>query len=120
MGETINIKDFQKEERKRARKEKVEQMANKAKIFIENNRETLVAVVPLCIAGVTTIVKVAGKHRNTQKQEELKNEYCYDNRLGHYWRLRRPLTNKEWLEIDSRKRNGEYLSDILASMRVLK
>ena len=30
------------------------------------------------------------------------------------------LSNKEWLEIDSRKRNGERLSDILSEMKVLK
>lgn len=48
-----------------------------------------------------------------------KHLYCYDRSLGHYWKLRRELTNEEWLEIDKRKKNGERLSDILDDMRVL-
>ena len=54
------------------------------------------------------------------KDEELHDLYCYDRSLGHYWRLKRELSNKEWLEIDKRKKEGERLADILADMRVLK
>ena len=50
----------------------------------------------------------------------MKDLYCYDRSLGHYWRLRRELSNKEWLEIDQRKKNGERLADILDEMKVLK
>lgn len=34
------------------------------------------------------------------------------------WEYR--LSNREWLEIDNRKRNGERLSEILDEMKVLK
>lgn len=57
---------------------------------------------------------------NRNKEEAVKNLYCYDRSLGHYWCLRRELSNKEWLEIDQRKKNGERLSDILAELKVLK
>lgn len=70
--------------------------------------------------GTATIVKVVGKRINLHKQESVKNLYCYDRSLGHYWRLRRELSNREWLEIDNRKRNGERLSEILDEMKVLK
>ena len=63
---------------------------------------------------------MVSKRINLRKQEELKDLYCYDRSLGHYWRLRRELSNKEWLEIDQRKKNGERLSDILAEMKVSK
>ena len=63
---------------------------------------------------------MVSKRINLRKQEVLKDLYCYDRSLGHYWRLRRELSNKEWLEIDQRKKNGERLSDILAEMKVLK
>lgn len=54
------------------------------------------------------------------KEKDLKDLYCYDRSLGHYWKLRRELTNTEWVEIDKRKNNGERLSDILSEMKVLK
>ena len=66
------------------------------------------------------MVKVVGKYVNQHKQEDLKDLYCYDRSLGHYWKLRRELTNDEWLEIDKRKKNGERLSDILDELKVLK
>lgn len=72
------------------------------------------------IGGVTTVCKVVGKRITLHKEEGVKNLYCYDRSLGHYWRLRRELSNKEWLEIDQRKKNGERLSDILAELKVLK
>ena len=59
------------------------------------------------------------KHAALTKEQTLKDLYCYDRSLGHYWKLRRELTNEEWLEIDKRKKNGERLSDILDAMRVL-
>ena len=47
------------------------------------------------------------KHAALTKEQNLKDLYCYDRSLGHYWKLRRELTNEEWLEIDKRKKNGE-------------
>lgn len=84
------------------------------------NKEALIVLTPVVIGGVSTVVKVVGKRVNLQKAEAVKNLYCYDRSLGHYWALRRELTNKEWLMIDQRKKNGERLSDILAELKVLK
>lgn len=91
-----------------------------AKWWVIRNKESLVIIVPVVVSGVTTVVKVVGKHVNLHKAESVKNLYCYDRSLGHYWRLRRELSNKEWLEIDRRKSNGERLADILSEMKVLK
>ena len=60
------------------------------------------------------------KHAALAKEQDLKDLYCYDRSLGHYWKLRRELTNDEWLEIDKRKKEGERLSDILDDMKVLE
>ena len=84
------------------------------------NKEIILTLTPVMIAGVTTVCKVVGKRRNLRKEQDLKDLYCYDRSLGHYWRLRRELSNKEWLEIDQRKKDGERLSDILAELKVLK
>lgn len=84
------------------------------------NKELVMWFTPIVIGGVTTIVKVVGRGYNLRKQESVKNLYCYDRSLGHYWSLRRELSNREWLEVDQRKKNGERLADILESMKVLK
>lgn len=123
MKETINIDDFRKESKKREFKEKVKEKASnayqKTKAFCINNREIVIPVAITLSTGLVKISKMAVKSKNLKKEEQLKEEYCYDRSLGHYWKLRRPLTNNEWLEIDQRKRDGERLSDILAELKVL-
>lgn len=114
------MEEFRKEEKKRAFKEKMNQKIQNGKDWFYRNKEMVITLAPICIAGATTIVKVVGKHANLRKQESVKELYCYDRSLGHYWRLRRDLSNTEWLEIDQRKKSGERLSDILAEMKVLK
>ena len=110
--EVVNIK----EGRKRAIKDK----AQKCKEWIVRNKEAVVASVPIVIGGITTVVKAVSKHNSQRKEQDLKDLYCYDRSLGHYWKLKRPLSNDEWLEIDKRKKNGERLSDILDELKVLK
>ena len=88
--------------------------------WAKRNKDTILVLAPVIIGGTATIVKVVGKRVNLHKTEELKNLYCYDRSLGHYWALRRELSNAEWLEIDKRKKCGERLSDILAELKVLK
>ena len=120
MNNTINIDDFRKEAKRRQFKEKLNQKFQKGKEWVVRNKEAVIVLTPIVIKGATTIIKVAGKHVNLHKEEELKDLYCYDRSLGHYWKLKRELTNKEWLEIDQRKKNGERLSDILDELKVLK
>lgn len=118
--EVVNMSDFHKESKKREFKEKVNAKIRSGKEWFEKNREAVITLTPIIIGGVTTVSKVVGKRMNLRKQEDLKDLYCYDRSLGHYWRLRRELTNQEWLEIDRRKKNGERLADILEELKVLK
>ena len=91
------------------------------KIWCYNNRDIVVPIAITAItAGVPFIVKKAFKFRELRKTENLKNLYCYDRSLGHYWKLRRELSNDEWVLIDKRKANGERLADILDELKVLK
>ncbi len=101
---------------KREAKAKCEEIGD----WLNRNKETLLVLTPVVIGSVTTVIKVVGKRVNLHKEEAVKNMYCYDRSLGHYWRLRRELSNKEWVEIDQRKKNGERLSDILTELKVLK
>ena len=116
----VKMEDINKEIKKRAMKEKVRAKIQSTKEWVVRNKEAVITFTPVVIGGATKIVKVVGKQMNLRKEGQLKDLYCYDRSLGHYWRLRRELTNKEWLEIDKRKKNGERLSDILDEMKVLK
>lgn len=49
-----------------------------------------------------------------------KRTRVYDRSSGNYWNLKKELTNKQWLEVNKRKKAGEKTGDILKSMKVLK
>ena len=110
---------FMKDLRKAQRKAWVREKVQAAKDFMSDNKEVLVIAITSIIGLGKMVTKSINKTVNLRKEEHLKNEYCYDRSLGHYWELRRKLTNKEWLEIDRRKKNGEKLSDILKGLMVI-
>lgn len=108
--------DFYKEEKKR----KWAERKQKAKQWCRDHLDLILAggatLIGLAKAGGKLVDKTWGR-RMDYRNKELK---CYDNRLGRYWDLRRPLTNDDWLEIDRRKSRGERLGDILESLHALK
>ena len=120
MSDVISIDDFKKAERKIARKEKIKETLNKGLKWASENKELAAILATTTIGATAKTAKFVGKRVNLKKQEQLKDLYCYDRSLGHYWRLRRELTNSEWVEIDRRKQQGERLADILEELKVLK
>ena len=113
--------DFRSKKQKRAEfKEKFKNKFQNGVDWCTRNKNWLIPLIPVVIGSATTATKVVGRRINLRKQESVKNLYCYDRSLGHYWKLKRELSNQEWLEIDRRKKTGARLADILASMNVLK
>lgn len=86
--------------------------------FEAHPRETF-AIIAVMASGAVKIIPKLLRARNINEQERIKEEYVYDRSLGHYWKLKRPLDNDEWREIEERKRNGERLGDILEELKVL-
>jgi hypothetical protein len=119
MSQTIYV-DFTKGQERNRFKEKIAAKIQEGKEWVIRNKTTLIALTPVIVGGAATIAKVTGKHINLRKEESVKNLYCYDRSLGHYWRLKRTLSNKEWVSIDQRKNKGERLADILSELKVLK
>lgn len=117
---SCKVIDFSRETKRKKLKVKISEKLNKGKAWIIHNRDMLVMLTPIVIGGVTTVVKVVGKCMNRHSEKALKKLYCYDRSLGHFWRLKRELSTREWLEVDRRKKNGERMADILSDMRVLK
>lgn len=92
----------------------------KAKTWVEQNPEKAAIIA----SGAYAVAQYAGKAvikdiRNNREATQLKLR-CYDPSKGHYYYLKRELSNKEWLMIDKRRDAGEKLPDILEDMRVLK
>ena len=120
MNDKDIIIEIQKARKKQERKEKIQRRFNTVKRFCNENKELLMFVGPIAVGVIAKTVKFASKNVNLRKEEKLKKLYCYDRSLGHYWKLRRELSNSEWVKIDKRKNNGERLADILNELKVLK
>lgn len=120
MGQIITIDKVELEKRTTTAKEWLKDRYYDASDWVSRNKEMALILAPIVTTAVTATIKGAFKGHNRRKEKELKEYYCYDRSLGHYWRLRRELSNAEWLAIDKRKQNGERLADILEELRVLK
>lgn len=116
----IDADELERARKKAKRRERRQKMYNNTVNWYYNNREEILIFVPAACAALTTIIKVGGKQMRLNKEKNLKENYCYDRSLGHYWALRRAPSNAEWVEIDRRKKNGERLADILSELRLLK
>lgn len=126
-AEFIDFKEIEKEAKRREKKAKRERRKQEIMMWIRDNKELAIIIIPAGLAAATALIK-GGIHitrgvirtHNLRKEEKIKNLYCYDRSLGHYWALRRELTNDEWVAIDKRKKAGERLADILDELKVLK
>ena len=115
-----SFKEIYESQTVREFRSKVDKSFRDGKYWVIDNKEMIIVLAPVAIGIVTPIVKSVNKHITLGKAKDLKELYCYDRSLGHYWSLKRELTNNEWITIDRRKKCGEHLADILESMRVLK
>lgn len=91
--------------------------------WMRENKELVEFAAPVAVYAIGSGARLlASTNRRAAVREEkrLKELYVYDNHTRRYYKLRRPLTNRERLEIDSREARGERLGSILSSMRVLK
>ena len=94
--------------------------AFKAKTWVEQNPEKAAVIASGAVAVIQYVGKAAIKEHQNNKEANLLKLRCYDPSKGHYYYLKRELSNKEWLMIDKRRDAGEKLPDILEDMRVLK
>ena len=121
----INKKELRKAQRRakrRAVKEKLKAKGRAALDWIDIHREETIAIgagVTALGGFVTKIVKGHNKKKQLEEERELKENFVWDRRQGHYWRVKRKLSNQEWLEIDRRYREGQSMGNILSDLRLL-
>lgn len=122
MGKVYDYDELVNNKKKADRRAWVYEKVNKAKWFVEDHKAQIAAVAaatPVVVGTIMQIARMVSQQDRLKKAKNLKELYCYDRSLGHYWKLRRELTNDEWLAIDARKRSGERLADILKELNVL-
>lgn len=122
MGKVYDYDELVNNKKKADRRAWVYEKVNKAKWFVEDHKAQIAAVAaatPVVVGTIMQIARMVSQQDRLKKAKDLKELYCYDRSLGHYWKLRRELTNDEWLAIDARKRSGERLADVLKELNVL-
>lgn len=122
MGKVYDYDELVNNKKKADRRAWVYEKVTKAKWFVEDHKAQIAAIAaatPVVVGTIMQIARMVSQQDRLKKAKDLKELYCYDRSLGHYWKLRRELTNDEWLAIDARKRSGERLADILKELNVL-
>lgn len=87
-----------------------------------NNREVLIAAIPVVI-GVAAEVRKQARQMNADtrnRREQHRHEYeVWDPRSGGYITCKRRLTNADRIRISERRADGERLIDILRDMNLI-
>ena len=98
----------------------VYQQEEKAKWLWDYHSKEAIAFVPVAIVTAERLIRGARYDRNRREEKYLKERTIYDRSNRCRIELKRKLTNREILELDRRRKNGESLIEILTSMRVVK
>lgn len=109
-------KDFRKQERRQRWRERRE----KAFKWCSDHKELVVGGAIAGLGLLKTGLKIGGKIHVQNMERRNKDLRVYDTSLGKYWELKHKLKNRDWLEIERRKANGERLGEILNDLNVLK
>jgi hypothetical protein len=116
-----DVTEAYKVEKKNKRRQQVcERLNDSLKFICKVGLPLLIAVGPVVPIIVLRVTNGISRRVNMNKEKDLKELYVYDRSLGHYWKLKRRLSNKDWASIDKRYREGERLADILNDLDVIK
>ena len=114
-----NLIYFEKEAKRRKRKERVERGFE----FVKDNWVWLSGAIPAGVVVTKYVGKVVVKGMQTYRTNaeiRFKERTIYDHSLGRYVELKRPLTSDQALSIERRRSEGERLHMILDDMNLLK
>lgn len=112
-------REMKREEFKRKVKENTSKACETAKGIWERNKEAIIVLTPVVISGIRMIGKSV-RRREDKKEEERRACKIYDPSMGDWWDLKKPLTNRERLELEQRVANGELRGDVLRDMKKLR
>lgn len=122
-NDMITFAQFEKERKRRERRQKIEDSLGWLSGLIRDNKELAIIGIPAVVAITKSISNAVSKTVSanaTKKEIQFKERTIYDRSLGRYVELKRPLTPTEALIIEERRARGEKLHEILNDMRLLK
>lgn len=122
-NEMITFAQFNKERKRRERRQKIEDSLGWLSGLIRDNKELAIIGIPAAVAitkGITNAIGKTVSANATKREIQFKERTIYDRSLGRYVELKRPLTPTEALIIEERRARGEKLHEILNDMRLLK
>lgn len=82
---------------------------------------TIIVYIPYIVEAVLALMVLAKPflpNRRDKERDRIDHTY-YDPSTGLHWRLKRKLTNRERIELERRRRDGESVGEILSDMNVL-
>lgn len=124
MATIIDMNEIREEcKRKSKWKFKLHEMSRKAMDWGKENIETITLAAPVVLGvfgGATKFARSLIRRSTVNREQRWKDTHFYDRSLGYYVKVRRKPTNNELTTISRRKKQGEKLTDILDSMRLLK
>lgn len=83
-----------------------------------HNKEFVALAAPFVFKGVKAGYGLLKKTK-TQKEIEQREKWVYDNRNGIRVDLRRKLTNKEKIKLDTERKKGRSVTEILNEMGLI-
>ena len=122
MSEKNETYDYYEERGEKRKKNWFERAWNNVTQFYEDHEglvncaALIAATVGGSIAGISRDIT---KRKAIRSEYELKNLYIYDRKYGHYWKLRKPLSNRQRLDIDTAVNAGQMMGEVWERIRVL-
>lgn len=86
----------------------------------KENKEIVIAVGSVVIPAGIEIVKMSAKRIDRKTEDTHRRKEMWDPVEGHWWKLKRELSSREYLEVENRVKNGEKRGEVLYDMGVLK
>lgn len=122
-GVVFDLKKARRQAKWNDAKAKLKKAKDKTVDYLMDHPELMISLGIAVVSGTVALVKGGIRHAKVtnklQLEKSLKELYVYDRSMGHYWKLRKPLSNNEWAIINNRVKSGERLADILLNMGVL-
>lgn len=89
------------------------------KDFVKENKGTIAFYTMILGPGALKLGSEFLKNQRQKKESRYDECDIYDNRTGQHWYTKRPLTNRQKLNLETRYNAGESIGSILNSMNML-